>query len=122
MEISKDLILDVCEPYINIQTVRRNAKSSFNLCVFGSFELGDCDNKILFGTEENRYNKVFNSRRIKRFPLLFAEVKTTSHGNHVLVSKPLSSFSNHDLEQIEDCIKYTLESRRTMSHYALSRC
>jgi hypothetical protein len=90
--------------------------------VFGSFELGDYEQKILFGTEEEEYNKVFNSKRIRRFPLVFAEVKTTGHGDEVLVKKPLSSFSSNELELIEDCIKYTLESRRTMSRYALSRC
>lgn len=122
MEISKDLILDVCEPYIRTRTVRRNSKSSFKLCVFGSFELSDCDQKILFGTEEERYNKVFNSKRIHRFPLVFAEVKTVRYGDESLIARPLSSFSSSELELIEDCIKYALESKRTMSHYALSRC
>ncbi len=122
MVLPKDLILDVCEPYVTTETVRKDAKKSIRICVFGSFEFGDCDRRFIYGTEDSLYNSIFRDDSKIAFPLSFAEVSYSSKGQCSMVLKPISSFTNTDLEIIEDSIRYTLESRRVCSHYSMSRC
>jgi hypothetical protein len=120
MDISKDLVISVCEPYITTQRVKSN-RSTINLCVFGSFDLGE-STRFLYGTEEDVYNSIFQNGDRTSFPLTFAEERIQPNGEASFTVQPINSFTDSELESIMDTIVYTLRSQEVMSHYASSRC
>ena len=116
--LPKDLIVDVCEPYIEVEKVLIHG-SFFNLCRFGSFELGDTE--YIFGTEEEHYNSVFDNASVQKLPIVFAEKgKKNDTIFYTMVAK--GYFRPEILENIEDIINYTLESQRVMAKYQTRCC
>ena len=114
--LKKDLILDVCEPYMQKVRVFFYG-TSFNLFKFGTFEYED--ETFAFGTEENEYNSIFaNGSYDSKLPIVFARILETDDGDTAYELVPQGRFTDLELDSIEETIEYSLESQRTMAHYS----
>ncbi len=114
LNLKKDLVVNVCEPYIKTVEVKCH-NNKFKLCRFGRLEVDDTE--YVFGTEENQYNSAFSDSTQKVFPVVIAKKRFS---DYELV--PFDNFRECEQDMIRDAINYTLESQQTMTHYMLSRC
>ena len=119
ISLDKTLVLDVCEPYMIVETVRHlAANDSFQIFVFAHFEVDD--EEYIFGCEENEYKYCLEHDK-KRIPVIIARV-------HRLLGVPrfnslvqTGGFYPEELSTLEETITYTLESQRVASKY-MQRC
>ena len=114
--LRKDLVLDVCEPYIEL--IRVNCPIEFfNMFKFGTFEFNN--ETYAFGTEENEYNESFNNGcSSARIPVVFARIIEDDDGETTYEFVSTHYFDSSELENIEDTIEYSLESQRVAMHYS----
>ena len=116
--IKKQLVIDVCEPFIQTLTVAFR-DFTFSLQRFGSFEFdGD---EYVYGCEESTYADAFDKDKISELPIVFAIVSKDKSGDSVYTLYPAGMFDSQEIEIILEEIEYTLESQRVASHY-LTRC
>ena len=118
--ISKDLILDVCEPYMVEEKVRtKSSKRQVSMYRFGSFE-GFDSQEYIFGCDKRTYNKCFKNG--VEIPIRIALVHTHLLKKSYNEMVSLDRFSSQEIDVIRDVIVHSLESRRVMQKYALTRC
>lgn len=119
LSISRQLVLDVCEPFLFVKTVQTKLKDCLRIYQFGSFEVGD--EMYIFGTEENQYHYSLKHED-KRLPVIIAKVYHFGMENEYNEMIYSGGFSERNLVMLADIIQYTLESQQVAAKYLSSHC
>ena len=119
LSVSRQLVLDVCEPYMRLRTVNTPLGYPFNIYQFGSFEVMGV--YYVFGCEENQYNYSLKHND-SRIPAIIAKVINPFSKSESLEIVPASTFNQKELVVVNDAILYTLECQRVSGLYAPSHC
>lgn len=112
IELDRQLILDVCEPYIEKEPMLNLGDERSNLYLFGKLELG-CD-QYFYGSSEADYNNSDSDE----VPIIFA-VKEGEIFRQVAI---WNIFASSMIEHIRDTMKYALESKKVATKYSSARC
>ncbi len=120
--VSKQQVLDLLEPHVPLERIDTDYDTTFNMFKFGSFEI-DCD-RYVFGTEEHQYHATMrsHSKRSEVFPVVIAKVNEPFGKDPSYKMVPAGTFTDQELELIEEMIHYTFSVQFAASHYYQTRC
>lgn len=115
--VPKSLVLDVCEPYINEETVYCGATGDTNFSMYRMGFVRIEEKEYAFGTESTQYLSKMRCRRSKDIPIIIAE----NTGNRFQLA-PIKEFSEKTLSEIVEMIKSSLYAVQVAAKYAPSHC